>query len=306
MIKIVQKLRPFSHTPGASCVIPGTHSILRAYPTRLTIDDQVVPLPLSGPVAEFTLQQDLERGVVHVFGKRFKLKIFASDAGFHVGTLDLPAEIDFLPNRPFERLSLGSHKAQEEGRMGLKEWIPLLFCLSQKIPPVPPQPLLGTARLLEFPEERSKLEAALEAFFKAAFKSLLVPRLIDDQYQGFSPDEPVQGSPFFLIQEGGKKIRSLFFRQNERRLSFLPHLPISFDAGRLVGLQVPGVGEIDFEWSKKTIRTAFIKASASGEVVLEFPREIKSFRVNRAKRQSVEEPLLLTQGKTFFLDQFRK
>ena len=320
-IKIAARLRPFSHTPGTACVIPGTCSVIEAFPTLLRIDDHEIKLNLTGPVRDFILQQDLEKHCVFVFGKAkegyFRLRISAHDSGFEVKSekgplksVSISAEVPFVPHAHPERLSIGSHKTQDwdliQKRCDLKELIPVLFCLGQKIPLVAPQPLKGTARLLELPEERNALEGALESFFKAAFSKILVPRLVDDQYQGLVPDEPVKGNRFFLVQEGMKMVRSMFFKQNERRLAFLPHLPISFDAGRIVGLKAPGVGEIDIEWSKKLLRRVIIRANTSGEVIIELQKEIKSFRVGKKRAHKSNEPLLLEAGKTYFLDRFQK
>lgn len=320
-IKIAERLRPFSFVPGAACVIPGTCAVLEAFPTLLRIDEREMKLPLTGPVSGFMLQQDLEKHCVYVFGRAkegyFRLRIFASDAGFHIeaekGPIEselLSAEIPFVPNAPFERLSLGNHKAQDWDqvlrRSDLKEILPVLFCLGQKIPHIPPQPLTGTARLLEWPKERKLLAPAIESFVKAAFKNILVPRLVDDQHQGISPDEKAGGNPFFLVQEGMQRIRALFFKQNERRLALLPALPIPFDAGRMLGLKAPGVGEIDLEWSKKTLRRVILHADMPGDVLFELPTEIKTFRVNKKRKLKRDEPLLLEPGKTYHLDRFEK
>jgi hypothetical protein len=311
-MKITEKLRPFSHTPGAKCILPGTCLIVEAFPTRLRVGAEVFKLSLTGPVREFTLQQDLERHCVYVFGRAkegpYSIRIAATDSGVLVepekGTLSplsFSAEFPFVPNTPFERLSLGNHKTQDwdliQKRNDLKELLPLLFCLGQKIPRIPPQPLTGTARLLDWPNEE-----AILSFFKAAFTPLLIPRLTDEHHQGLVPDEPAIGNPFFLLQEGAKRTRALFFVQNERRLSFLPHLPVSLDAGRLIGLRVPGVGTIDIEWSKKVLRRVEISADTSGEVILEMQRGLKTFRCG--KRRKKEDPLLLEKGKMYSLDRF--
>lgn len=312
-IKIRAKLRPFSHTPGAACVIPGTCSVIEAFPTRLRIDGREVLLNLTGPVKGFTLQQDLERHCVFVFGTAkegyFRLRVDGGRIQVEKGPLD-DVQIPILcePNAPFERLSLGSHKTQDwdsvQKRCDLKEILPILFCLGQKLPPIPPQKLTGTARLLEFPEDRKELAEALESFVKAAFTQILVPRLIDDQYQGLAPDEAAAGNRFFLLQEGAKRIRALFFHQNERRLALLPNLPIPFDAGRMIGIKAPGIGEIDFEWSKKSLRRLILRASTSGEVLFDLQSAIKTFRVGKRRRQKAGEPLLIEAGKTYFLDRF--
>ncbi len=101
-------------------------------------------------------------------------------------------------------------------------------------------------------------------------------------------------------------IRELFFKQTERRLAFLPNLPIPFDSGRILGLQALGIGEIDFEWSKKLLRRVIIRAATSGEVLFELQNEIKSFRVAKKRKLKSNEPLLLEAGKTYHLDRFQK
>lgn len=325
MIKIVERLKPFSHVPGASCLLPGTCLVVEAFPTLVRVGTFEFPLPLTGPVEGFTLQQDLERDCVFLFGKAregfFKLRIGAYEGGFSLdvekGALEsqkIEAEFPFHAPRDSERLFLGNHKAQDwdliQRRADLKEWLPPLFCLGQKIASVPPQKLCGTARLLDWrldsPRDRIYLAQALDSFFKAAFTKILVPRLRDDHYQGLVPDEPVDGNPFFLIQEASRQIRALFFRQNERRLAFLPHLPLPLDAGKLTGLKVAGVGKIDFEWSKKSLRRAVIHTDTSGEVIPEWPKEIKSYRVGKKESKKRGEPLLLQAGKIYLLDRFEK
>jgi hypothetical protein len=320
-ITIAAKLRPFSHTPGASCIIPGTCSVLQAFPTLLRIDESEIPLALTGPVENFTLLQDLEKHCVFVFGKAkegyFRLRIEAHDAGYEIRaekgpleSISVAEEVRFVPQKSLERLSLGSHKAQDwdlvQRRSELKEILPTLFYLGQKVPRISLQPLSGTAQLLKFPAERKELAGALLAFFKAGFRSILVPRLFDDQYQGLCPDEGGSGNPFFLLQEGVNQIRSLFFRQNDRRIAFLPNLPTPFDSGRLIGIQALGIGAIDFEWSKKTLRRVQICASTSGEVLLDLPKEIKTYRVQKKGKQKGSEPLLLEAGKSYLLDRFEK
>lgn len=320
-IKIAVKFKPFSHTPGASCLIPGTSVVLQAFPTLLSIGGQDWKMPLTGPVHGFTLQQDLEKDCVYVFGKAregyFRVRVEAHDAGVKIVAEKGPLKSDFLgmeiaiaPKKEMERLSLGNHKIQDwdlvQKRGDLIEILPVLFFLGQKIPRILPQPLKGTAQLLKSPEKRAELEQALSAFFRAGFKGILVPRLMDDQHQGFVPEEKVDGEPSFLLQEGAKMVRSLFFVQNERRLQFLPHLPISFHAGRFLGTQCPGIGQIDFEWSKKLLRQVQIRANTTGEVLFEFQKEIETFRVNKKKKIKRGEPLFLEAGKTYYLDRFEK
>jgi len=334
-ISIAERLKPFSHLPGAACIIPGTCWEIEAFPTLLRFGKKIeLKLGLTGPVEEFTLQQDLEKNCVWVFGKAkegfYRLRIEGSDSGFDLYAEKMPpipgplkakesfhigAEVLFISNPAFERLSLGSHKSQDwdqvQRRSDLKEILPILFCLGQKIPLIAPQPLTGTARLLELPTDRNQAASALEAFLKAAFAKILVPRLTDDDHQGLVPEEAAEGNPSFLLQEGAKLVRSLFFKQNERRIKFLPHLPVPLDCGRMTDLKAPGIGTLDLEWSKKLLRRCIVRASTSGEVVVELQSELKTFRVRtslkeKGRRQSASEPLLLEAGKSYYLDCFQK
>jgi hypothetical protein len=64
-LTIAEKFCPFSHTPGSSCLIPGTWWSVQAFPTRLCFshrDQRIeISLELTGPVELFTLEQDLEK-----------------------------------------------------------------------------------------------------------------------------------------------------------------------------------------------------------------------------------------------------
>ena len=74
-IKIVEKIRPFSHLPGTCLLIPFTHWQLQAFPSLLRINDlyseevQEIALPVEGPVSGFTVELDLEKGDILIFGK---------------------------------------------------------------------------------------------------------------------------------------------------------------------------------------------------------------------------------------------
>lgn len=324
MIAVLKKNRPFSHMPGITCLIPGTCAEISCFPTLLRIARKwEYTWNVSGPVQDFTAQVDLERNCVFIFGKAqegfFRLRIAANDSGFTVvqkkEPIHFPSDVKFFIRPKEERLFLGSHKAQEwemmVRRFDLREMLPLLFAIGQKIPPIPTQPLTGCARLLELPKDRLQLPLALTSFLKASFTQMFIPRLTDDQHQGLIPDEPVSGNRFFLIQEGAKMIRSLFFRQDERRLSFLPQLPVPFDQGKMAQISAPGIGEIDFDWSKKLLRQMVIRADTSGEVVFEFQKEIKSYRVRMQRQEKgyrfkSSDPLLLEKGSTYLIDRFEK
>jgi hypothetical protein len=306
-ITIAQRLKPFSHTPGAKVVIPGTHFVLEAFPALLRIGNLEIPLDV--PVRDFTVSQDLEKNCVWVSRNR----ISASPDGFEIlfgkERKFFPIKIAFSLPEHMERLSLGSHKTQDWDlvlrRFDLLEILPVLYALGQKIPPLPPQPHTGTARLLDFPDETAFL--GLEILCRAAFHHILVPRLSDDQHQGLCPDEEGTGNSFYLIQESARRIRSLFFRQEGNRLSLLPSCP--FAAGRMTGVQTT-FGPLDLEWAKGILRRAVLHASMSGEVALDLQKAIKTFRLRlntweKGRKRGPSETFLVEAGKTYLLDRFQ-
>lgn len=318
-IQIRARLRPFSHTPGTSCVIPRTRAILTAFPTRLLIDQHEVFLPITGPVKNFTVCQDLERDCIFVHGSPiegyFKLRVLADEDGFEVKAEKGPIESIRIRERVVlsqgskqERLSLGSHKTQDwdliKRRKDLKEILPILYFLGQNIPEAK-SASGGTAALLKLPKERKYLEASFLAFVEGGFSDLLVPRLFDNDYQGFS-DSKGKGDPFYLLRMGSELIRSLFFQQNQNKLLLLPNLPISFHAGRMMGIQAPGVGSFDLEWSKKRLKKVILRASETKKVTFELQKEIKRFRVNRSTVLDRTNPIQIMKNKTYFFDRFVK
>jgi len=320
-IEIRERLKPFSHMPGAACLIPGTTALLEAFPSLLRIGKQyAIPVAAEGPVAGFTLEQDLEKNCVFVFGKArngfYRLRVQAGPQTIEVQTLNgkplgAKKNLSFQNDNGFfippvwERLSLGLSKAQDWDlvwrRFDLKEILPVLFGLGQKLPRIDPAPLKGTGRLLE--------EGNLEAFCRTAFSKILVPRLIDEDHQGLAPVEPVSGDPCFFLQEATKRVRALFFRQEGSRISFLP--ASQFPAGRMTRVQAPLVGEFDLEWAGRTLRRALFRSASSGEIHFALPQGLRSFRIRaslseRGRRHDAKESLMVYNEATYFLDRFQK
>lgn len=336
-IKIATRLTPFSHAPGASCIVPGTLWEIEAYPTLLRVGRVDMRLYIHGPVEGFTLELDLERHCVRIFGTAkegfFSLRFQGEEGGFALFVerapkeglntshrllerkerLFFPASIEWRSSAPMERLSLGSHKSQEWSgiakRGDLKELLPLFFALSQKLPQLPPEPLKGTGALLELPSQREKVGETLRSFLKAAFTNMMIPRLFDDDYQGLAPDEPIDGNRFFLVQKLGEVIRSLFVEQDEKQLSLLPLLPPEFHAGRMTGVVAPSIGTLDFEWSKGQLRRLHLTASKSRSLQLLLPKTTSSYRLKRSAkekgvRQKVGERFEIEDGNKYLFDNF--
>ena len=288
------------------CLIPGTHQIIEAYPALLKIGRHEIPLPITGIVEGFTIEQDLERNCVWVYGMAkegyYRLKVAACEKGFEIlGTRGVvKKERTIVENVPFflppiwERLSLGSNKALDWDlvwrRMDLAEILPVIFGLGQKVP--------ATGTL-----EEGKWD--FDRFCRVAFKQILVPRASDDQHQGISQEEK---NILAILPEAARKIRSLFFREEGRRLVLLGDC--KFPAGRMTHVQAESVGEIDFEWTKKRLRRLCLRAKKSGEIFLDMPREIQSFRVRksmqgRGKVQEASDLLFVEAGTTYYLDRFQ-
>lgn len=330
-IAIAQRLRPFSHRPGASCLLPGTWWSVQAFPTRLIFRHKdknlICDLYVTGPVALFTMEQDLERGVVRVFGEAkegyFRLRLFATAEALCLcaertppqgletswgrlepkGLLSLPMEWTFLPPSHRERFSLGCHKAQEWEKVvyrgDSREMIPHLLSLAQQIPPAP------------LADPLSFLHAeAIELFFRVHFRDLFIPRLIDEQHQGVPLHSlPLDSEPCALLYAAAQTIRSLFIKFEGSSLFLLPHIPSKWDCGRLTDISLGSLGSLDFEWSKFSLRRAAFRAAASGEISVHLPQGLKGFRLRTNLRekgiyQKTEQAFMVKAGVRYLLDRF--
>jgi hypothetical protein len=303
-ISISNRLKPFSHTPGAACLIPGTCWEIEAFPALIRLGKKYeLSLYLTGPVKDFTLEQDLERNCVMVAGHAkegfYRLKFQGKSGGIEMAAVNAPVgflingapvrsqerlffadEVDFFLPANWERLFLGVSKALDWDlvvrRFDTREILPLLFGLGQKLPLIKPQPLQGTGKLLE--------EGKLDSFCRAAFGKMLVPRLIDEQHQGLVlPETAIGGDPCFLLQEAARRIRALFFRQEGSQVSLLP--ANTFPSGRMTGIFASGIGEIDLEWASRQLRRAILRASSSEEMTIVLRAESRSLS-NREKPTS--------------------
>ncbi|MBI5272460.1 MAG: hypothetical protein HY861_00570 [Chlamydiia bacterium] len=326
-ITIAERMKPFSHVPGAACLIPGTVCKVEAFPTLIRIaGDTELVLQLTGPVRGFTLEQDLEKNRVSVFGKAregfYRLHIEARKEGIGVTADKVPHTglvINGVPWRSKERqiilsqsvqlpakeerLSLGMSRAQDWDlvwrRGDVKEILPILFILAQKIP----------ASRAEIPWASQLLEAGeWESFCLAAFSHMLVPRLHDPQHQGLIANHLLSDDPSVLFPLAFWHLRRLFFRQNGACLELLPASP--FDAGRLVSLQISEIGTMDLEWASRCMRRACLRASHTGNIAIQLQEGLHSFRMrsnlsSKGHRYLSEEILPIEAGQVYFFDRFQ-
>ncbi len=183
-ISIAERLRPFCHVPGTSTLLPGQGYQIQIFPCLIRIYDLQKKIPtllaqlelkFKGPVQQFTICNDLEKGSIVVSGKTLEgwmryhlISAFQREGGIRLFVERSPAKgvaiyqegrcyllhakewLDFLGKgalfEPFkipvcERLSLGNHKAQDweliKRRFNLLEIFPLVHRLGQLIPSLP-------------------------------------------------------------------------------------------------------------------------------------------------------------------------
>ncbi len=289
-IEIRQRFRPYSHMPGATALVPGTLWVVRATPSCLRIEDlsgvvhHEMALGIAiGPKRGFTLQQDLEKQLVFVFGQAdkgfYRLQIRPLPEGIELKQGDQCSVVPLGGPRGVkarERLSLGSHKAQDwdlvRRRWDLREILPQIFHLGQQTP-----------------AQIDCSEQSLEALCMEIF--------------------PPQIPSASLLCKGAKMIRNVFVQERGDELLLLPSSPILFDSGRLVGVEWGNIGRVDFEWTKRQMRRLVLRVQVGGVRTFFFPKEVKEFRLRsncQEERCNNGQPLVLAAGTTYLLDHFQK
>ena len=328
MIRIAQRYRPFTHTPGRTAPVPGSHWTVTGYPTQLLFvkgeQQHRVTWQLDAPLEHFTFLLDLERACVRLFGRTkqtyFALEIthaeqlilqyakgsprtFQLDGIEHAlapkGRLCI-AEESIIQHPCVERLALGCHKKQEVDRMlqrgDLCELFPILFHLGQHYPSCPRIPLTSM--------EEGK------ALCKAHFRDLWTAQVFDVQHQGFLPLVAQKFVVTDLYAAAYQSIRSLFIEESEQGIHLLPQRWSTFHAGRLLSAQC-SQAIVDLHWTKKQLFKVQIQALQEGEVPLLLPPAIRQFRYKthikeRGIYQKADIPLVLQKGKRYFLDKFTR
>ncbi len=332
-IKIAERLRPFSHLPGTSTLLPGSGYHIQIFPCFIRIFSLLgkqpilvaeVSLKIKGPIEQFTVFNDLEKGRLSVTGqsidgwfnyhligenngdgicffldrcsssgliiregcREFSLK--AKESCMIIGSKD--------PFKPYEipsidRLSLGSHKKQDwemiKRRKDLTEIFPLIHRLGQLLPKTESAGEGGFLDLMERVKESLilKRESLWRTFLLSAFQDLLVPQLDDLHYQGVL-ERPFkgEGSPLFLLIETAKLIGKLFIESSDHHIKILPNLFPSFHSGRLINVKCE-YGTFCLEWTKKTIRRLIFNCHADNEICFHFPSNVKTFRLRELKEK---------------------
>lgn len=348
-ISIRERLRPFDHNFGTKCPLPGSSWCVQIFPCLIQISDlsskekliATITTDIKGPIQNFTVQLDLEKGRIVVWGNsidgffRYSLTVsqngkqllifnekkthpisFQSDSPI-VSDNQLPYQF-----KPLNRLSLGCHKAQDwtliKRRQDLKEILPFWLRLGELVLPESETLNGGMAFLLKQCEEaicqkkREEIGKLFLYLFQAGFQGIMTPTLVDDTHQGLNlPPMMEEASPLVLLSYAAKLIAKLFVEFQEDTLSILPALPVEFHSGRLTSHQCENLGHLDLEWSKKTVRRMILIVDCDRKIHLKLPKEIKSFRFQEEGKKSSEflkadSRLELEKGKVYLFDRFEK
>lgn len=328
-IQIASRLRPFSHSPGTSVLLPFTTWEVKVFPAKLVFSNlagaerEEIVLPILGPVQGFTVMQNLEKGRIEVFGRGkagyFRYLITADHIQFLNGNkIILPFITKFTIPPSEMRLSLGDHKKQDwdlvKRRADMSEVLPFWLRLSALIPPQSlPQEPFGNYSLLAKIEEKQSIVPYFQNLFQSAFHGIFSPCVRDEKFLGLFPEKEIPQTvcPIPLLHQGAEQIKSLFFVEKEGAISLLPSLPKEFHAGRFLKIKTMQGDLIDLEWSKKQIKKVIVTPANTHPLQLVLPREIRSFRVRKGlqqtgERQDTDQPLALHQGQRLYLDRFEK
>lgn len=329
-ITIADRFKPFSHVPGTICVLPRSGISFQIYPEKVLVIDRdktsSIKIDVQGPVKDFTVQLDLEKGCIRVWGKapggllRYSIYPEEGPAGYRI--IFDKEETPAIPEMNLERLSLGSNKAQDwelvRRRLDMTEILPQWFFLGQQIETFGRPPAEGTSALLH--ECRRAIIADdsrcfLEPFkwlYLTGFNNLWSPRNEDTEFQGFHlPEVTSDFTPKVLLSEGAALIKSLFFSYNDGVIDVLPALPVELHTGRFINLKCGTQGLLDMEWTKKSIRRLLFHSQENGAIRLSLPREIKQFRVrtseeDRGQKVTGKTPIEVVAGGTYLIDRFEK
>jgi hypothetical protein len=335
-IKIAERFRPFSHTPGTKFPIPctgqGASQGIQVYPSALRLfpSGELIPLSINGPVNKFTVILDLEKGCIQVFGEGasgyFRYSIFGEGEKLYFKQEKpksslLPEKSPFVfaqelpPLMPRERLSLGVSKVLDWDlvvrRRNMAEILPVWFRLGQMVQMVPQGDLKqGSSLLHQFLQaEGLALEPSFFSVFDTGFSGVFFPEPEDKNHLGYSlPPIPSNTDPLALLSVGANKLLSLFFQEKEGAFYLLADALHHFKHGRMLDVQ-SSLGSWDLEWTKGMMRRMVLKCKKEGKYSLFFPKTHRECRLSFGSSKitwDCTSPLDLMAGTEYFFDHFQK
>lgn len=341
-ILIDERFQPYSHEPGTWTLLPGNGMPLQIFPSLIRFPEIECQLDIQGPVEQFTILNDLEKGRITISGKEkrgwLRIHILASQDGqnvrlfvdrappegihFHWNEktvlLNRNEGLDLFENKepfipyqvvPCDRLSFGCHKAQDwdliKRRRDLSEILPFWHRFGQLILQAPLSKNSGMYSLFEECKKQKEEKNWLN-FFMCGFKGMLVPQNEDSLHQGIVDAAPSADSPLWILSEGAKLIRELFIQQEPGFISILPSLFPSLPFGKLVNVPLEGGGLLSIEWSKKTLRRMNIFSEQEKEMAFKFPSNVKSYRLkDKGERKLCSSMLSIEKNTQYYFDNFQ-
>jgi hypothetical protein len=321
-ISIALRCKPFSHAPGAVCLIPGTIWRIQAFPTHLVFfgpsgENFIYTMAsCSDCLEQFTIEQNLDKREINILRGRLKWSI-AGGKVWENGepVLELPSTLSISQMIQTERLSLGVHKAQEwesmRRRLDLMEIFPLWFQMGQ-ITPQRSGREIGVLKLLEeckhlrSLKEKLRLEKLWKLLFLTGFGPMFDPRIHDPEHRGIIENvSPDPDGAIRLVREGADLIRSLLITQDREVWTLLPCLLPHFHSGRFLS------EALDLEWSNAKLRRVIIHSPYDQEILLDWPEELTSCRIRKDPRLKGERLmrhslLNLKKGEVLYLDRFER
>lgn len=323
-IQLKHPLKAYSHQTTTLALIPNTYLSARICPGWIHIEDLIssisydIQLHIQGPITQFTVEQECEKGKMKVFMHTAKgyvrytlfqrqTKLFlkvekAPLSGLRITyqgidqTYKKDKELLIEKNlkessspKQFARLFLGSLKAEDIAliwrRQDIKEMLPFLFALSQGLSfhAFEKEGLGGNYELVQ------TLEKAIYGAQKMRLEQNFL-NLINCAFESLwtprSNDTQYQGltstqsedSPIYLLAKMKKLISALFVREYQETLDLLPQLPLSLTAGKLINYETKW-GLLSLEWSKKQLKRVQLIAKKEGKITLILPSKLKSYRL---------------------------
>lgn len=331
-VSINLQLRPFDMQPGRAIFVPGSYWVCQIYPAKVsffsfvTKESGEAPLPLQGPVKNFHVQVDLEKGHIEVSGIAeqgfFRFFIHAKKGRLFLEKKKgiVPSMLlGQLPNIPiagqFPALSLGIHKKQDwaliSRRCDPAEFLPFWLRWSYWIPPTLQKkegvnPLLK--ELLEASTEN--VHGHLQKTFLGCFYDMFIPREDDGGLALLSAGVQFQGDLLQTLHEGAKYIERCFLCEEEGGFRLLATLPAEFHAGRFIRFFSQQGDKISMEWSKKKIRRIFFSCGKTRWIQWKVGSSQKSCRfslkgfLQEGSRVLLKKPLFFEAGRDYCLDNF--
>ncbi len=342
-ITIVDRLKAFSHRPGHEVLVPGSLCKLRVFPTFLecidlcSLKEGSFSWDLKGPIYPFTVEQDLEKSCVRIYGEslqgyfRFVVKAEEDKIVLLVEKAPLKETIlkkdkivlleGILIKKPsfFEKLFLGNNKQKDMDfmrvRRDLSELLPFWFFLGQMTPAIEEKEGEMTHLLTlinqKIEHKDKSVDALLLSTYLAGFSLGFIPRAQDVEFQGIVPMEKEKNlTALALLSKGSFSLRSLFFQEKEGVYHFLPCLPSKFPAGKMIGVKTIDGSTIDIEWTKHQMRRICIAIEKVGELKCTFTFGVKRYRIRRNLKDKgtvlqVGEAFKVRTGDVLWLDCFQ-